>query len=106
MSEFKEGTPSYGLLDRIALKQKLDHKQKFHLWNTLGKADFRPDVNIPGSQWMPAESLTKEQAAAKAKTDDMIVVYCGGGQCLASKAAAEKLVSWGYKNVFTYEGGL
>lgn len=98
--------PSYGLLDRVALKQKLDHKETFHLWNTLGKADFKQDVNIPGSDWVPAESLTKEIAASKAKKDEVIIVYCGGGQCAASKAAAEKLVSWRYTNVFTYEGGL
>ena len=99
-------TPSYGLLDRVTLKAKLDHKAPFQLWNTLNKADYKKDVNIPGSQWVPEESITKELAASKAKKDEFIVVYCGGGQCVASKKAAEKLVSYGYTSVFTYEGGL
>ena len=99
-------TPSYGLLDRITLKARIDHKEPFQLWNTLAKADYKPDVNIPGSKWVPFDTLNQELAAKLAKKDETIIVYCGGGQCLASKTAAEKLTSWGYTGVFTYEGGL
>jgi rhodanese-related sulfurtransferase len=98
--------PSYGLIDRSVLKQKLDHKFKFQLWNVLPKAHYDPTVNIPGSSWIPVDTLTEALAKQKAKKDEYIVVYCGGGQCVSSKTAAEKLVSWGYTSVFTYEGGL
>jgi rhodanese-related sulfurtransferase len=98
--------PSYGLIDRISLKQKLDHKHEFQLWNVLPKDRYDANVNIPGSQWVPVDSLTEAVAAKKAKKDEYIVVYCGGGQCESSKMAAEKLTGWGYSSVFTYEGGL
>jgi len=99
--------PSYGLIDREALKQKVDHKMAFQLWNTLPKESHEKDVNIPGSKWVPADTLTKEVAEKLApKKDSVIVVYCGGGQCQASKQAAEKLQSYGYSEVYTYEGGL
>jgi rhodanese-related sulfurtransferase len=97
----------YQLIDRAALKAKLDNKETFHLWNVLTKEYYKPEANIPGSQWLPVDTITEKLAAEKvpAKTD-MIVAYCGGTQCPSSKQAAEKLSSMGYTNVFAYEGGL
>jgi hypothetical protein len=28
-------TPTYGLIDRVSLKQKIDHHHEFRLWNVL-----------------------------------------------------------------------
>ena len=97
----------YGIIDRDALKSKIDKKEKFQLWNVLAKDYYRPDANIAGSQWIPADELTEKVAREKAPSkDEIIVTYCGGGNCVASKQAAEKLSSLGYTNVFAYEGGL
>ena len=94
-------------IDRAALKAKLDNKEKFQLWNVLGKEFYKPESNIAGSQWVSADTITAElpvvKAAAKA---DLIVVYCAGKTCAASKQAAENLAAMGYTNVSAYEGGL
>src|SRR5437773_1421636 len=96
----------FQLIDRAGLKAKIDNKAAFHLWNVLTKESYKPEANIPGSQWMPVDSLSEKLAAEKAKRDDTIVVYCGGKEDASSTQAAEKLSAMGYTNVFAYEGGL
>jgi len=99
--------PKTQMIDRAALKAKLDKKETFHLWNVLTKEHYKPESNIPGSKWLPVDTITAELAKSSAPVNtDMIVVYCGGPACPASKQAAEKLQSLGYTNVFAYEGGL
>lgn len=88
------------------LKAKLDKKEKFQLWNVLTKEYYKAEANIPGSKWIPADTLTGEIASKNAKKDEFIVTYCGGVKCPSSKQAAEKLVSLGYTNVHAFEGGL
>ena len=93
-------------IGRIDLKAKIDNKAAFQLWNVLTKESYKPEANIPGSQWMPVDSFTEKLAAEKAKKVDTIVVYCGGKEDASSTQAAEKLSDMGYINVFAYEGGL
>lgn len=94
-------------IDRAALKAKLDKKETFQLWNVLTKEYYKPEANIPGSSWIPVDTLTEKLATQKAPSkDSTIVVYCGGTKCPSSKQAAEKLAAIGYRNVFAYEGGL
>ena len=97
---------TFQLIDRKTLKAKIDAKETFQLWNVLTSEYYKPDANIPGSKWVPVNTLTEALAAEKAKKDENIVTYCGGGECKASKEAAEKLSSFGYNKVFAYEGGL
>ncbi|MBI4369063.1 MAG: rhodanese-like domain-containing protein [Elusimicrobia bacterium] len=98
---------TYKTIDRASLKAKIDNKEKFHLWNALTKEYYKPEANIPGSQWIPVDTLTEKLAneTVPSKTD-AIITYCGGTQCPSSKQAAEKLASFGYTNVSAYEGGL
>lgn len=97
----------FQLMDRAALKAKLDNKEKFHLWNVLTKEFYKPEANIAGSQWIPVDTITEKLASEKVSVKaETIVVYCGGLECPSSKQAAEKLQSLGYTNVFAYEGGL
>lgn len=97
----------FGLIDRTALRAKLDNKEQFHLWNVLTKEFYKPEANISGSQWIPVDSITDKLAGEKvAVKGETIVVYCGGSDCPSSKQAAEKLRTLGYTNVFAYEGGL
>ncbi len=95
------------VIDRATLKAKLDKKESFQLWNVLTKEYYKPEANIPGSQWLPVDTLTEQLISAKApKKDTLIVTYCGGLKCPSSRQAADKLVSLGYTNVHAYEGGL
>lgn len=99
-------TQKYKLIDREQLKAKIDKKEQFTLWNTLGKDYYRSEANIPGSQWVPVENIVakiKETGLAK---DAVIITYCGGPRCPSSKQAAEKLSSLGFSDVGAYEGGL
>lgn len=95
------------VIDRATLKAKLDKNEKFQLWNVLGTEWYKPHANIQGSKWLAIEKLSGELIAkTEPKKDALIVTYCGGPQCPASKQAADKLVSLGYTNVYAYEGGL
>lgn len=96
----------FNVIDRETLKAKIDKKEQFHLWNVLTKEFHTPEANIPGSRWIPVDRLTEKLANSLAKKDDVIITYCGGLKCPASKQAAEKLVSLGYRNVYAFEGGL
>lgn len=97
----------FQLIDRMALKAKLDNEEQFHLWNVLTKEFYKPEANISGSQWIPVDSITEklanERIAVKGET---VVVYCGDSDCPSAKQAAEKLQAFGYTNVFAYKGGL
>lgn len=96
----------FNVMDRETLKAKIDKKEAFQLWNVLTTQYYKPEANIPGSKWIPADTLTEKIANDTAKKDEVIVTYCGGLKCPSSKQAAEKLVSLGYTNVFAFEGGL
>ena len=93
-------------IDGKTLKAKIDAKETFQLWNVLKSDYYKADENIPGSKALPVDTLTEKLAGDTAKKDEMIVTYCGGGDCKASAEAAEKLTSFGYTKVFAYEGGL
>jgi len=95
------------VIDRATLKTKLDKKEPLQLWNVLTKEYYKPEMNIPGSRWIPVDTLTAQLTAEKAPSKDtMIVTYCGGWKCPSSKQAADKLAALGYTNVWAYEGGL
>ena len=100
-------TQTYKIIDRVSLKARIDNKEKFHLWNAVTKEYYKPEANIPGSQWVPVDTLTEKFANEKvpAKTD-VIITYCAGTHCTSSRQAAEKLASFGYTNLSVYEGGL
>ncbi|MBI4424492.1 MAG: rhodanese-like domain-containing protein [Elusimicrobia bacterium] len=100
-------TQKFQLIDRTALKAKMDNKEKFHFWNVLTKEFYKPEANIAGAQWIPVDTITEKLASAKvAGKGETNVGHCGGPDCPSSKQAAEKLASFGYTNVFAYEGGL
>ena len=99
-------TKTYQHIDRNTLKKKVDAKETFNLWNVLSHEYFKPEMNIPGSMWIPVDHLEMKIEKLNINKNAEIVVYCGGTQCPQSKQAAEKLVELGYTNVYAYEGGI
>jgi rhodanese-related sulfurtransferase len=99
-------TQAFKIIDREALKQKLDRKDKFHFWNVVTRPYYNAERNIPGSKWIPADELGKALPSLGAAPSDEIVVYCSSFTCPASKQAAELLSRSGYTKVWAYEGGL
>jgi rhodanese-related sulfurtransferase len=89
------------LIDREALKQKLDTGDDFRLVMVLGEWAYRAK-HIPGSLNLD----TIEKALEALDTNDEIVVYCSNPDCIASVAAFRMLTQNSYGNVRRYAGGL
>jgi rhodanese-related sulfurtransferase len=87
------------------LQKKINTDLGLHLWNVTSEPYFKGEM-IAGSRYIPVDKLEQALASASLPKDAQIVVYCGGPQCPASKMAAEKLESLGYKNVEKYVGGI
>ena len=48
---------------------------------------------------------SKDTLGKHVKSDQAVVIYCNGHSCTRSAKAAEKAVSWGYKNVYYFRDG-
>lgn len=61
---------------------------------------------IRGAKRLPADASDETIAQTLPNKTEMVIVYCGGEKCPASKQLAQRLVDVGYKNVFDYHGGI
>ncbi len=63
--------------------------------------------HIPGAHHLDLKTAYNEDAlAAIASKDDAIVIYCSGVKCSRSYRASEQAVSWGYRRVNYFRGGI
>jgi rhodanese-related sulfurtransferase len=63
--------------------------------------------HIPGAHHLDLNTAYNEDAlAALASKDEAIVIYCSGVKCSRSYRASEQAVSWGYRNVRYFRGGI
>ena len=96
-------------ISREELQQGLDESRHLLLLDVLDEENFE-DEHIPGSRNIPFddddEEFVKRVSDMVSARDDYIVLYCAGGDCLASANAARALEKAGFTNVRTYEGGL
>jgi rhodanese-related sulfurtransferase len=60
--------------------------------------------HIPGAVNIPFEHLAEQEAIAIPK-DDLVVLYCDGGDCHLSNDLAAYMLEGGWKRVAVYEGG-
>jgi len=90
-------------IDRETLKQKLDNNEDVKLIEVLMPKPFN-QAHIKGAINIPLNKIAKE-ATERFHKDDQIIVYCADKECKASPAAAEKLETFGFSNVYDYEGG-
>ncbi|HEY6826187.1 MAG TPA: rhodanese-like domain-containing protein [Gemmatimonadaceae bacterium] len=74
-------------------------------WNVL-TADYFGGELIPGSRWVPVDTVGREVNTSQLDKDSRIVVYCSGLSCPMSRDAAGKLATLGFTNVLLFEGGL
>ena len=74
-------------------------------WNVLTAEYFGGEL-IPGSRWVPLDTVGREASAKKLRKDAPIIVYCSGTSCPNSRDAATKLATLGFSNVRLFEGGL
>ena len=90
-------------IDRETLKKKLDSGEDIKLIEVLMPKPFN-EAHIKGAINIPLNTIAKE-ASEQFNKDDAIIVYCADAACKASPAAAEKLETFGFTNVYDYEGG-
>jgi rhodanese-related sulfurtransferase len=88
-------------ISREDLKARLDRGDNIRLVMALGEWAFRAK-HIPGSVFFNSP----KEAFAALNADDEIVVYCTGGDCMASRYAYDRLVERGYRHVYHFAGGL
>lgn len=93
-----------GTISRDELKTKIDHKEKFHLVETLAPEKFAP-AHLPGAVNLPPDKVHQDASRMLPNPNEEIVVYCASGQCTASEDAARELESQGYTHVRRYIGG-
>lgn len=74
-------------------------------WNVLTTEYFGGEL-IPGSRWVPLDTIGREVSATQLDKSARIVVYCSGKTCPNSRDAAGKLGTLGFTNVRLFEGGL
>jgi len=93
-----------GTITKDELKAKIDHKDKFHLVETLDPEKFAPS-HLPGAVNLPPNQVRKQASRLLPDHNEEIVVYCGSDKCTASLDAAHELESQGYTHVRRYIGG-
>ena len=63
--------------------------------------------HIPGVHHLDLKTAyTMDALAALAGKDDTVVIYCSGVKCSRSYRASEQAVSWGYRKVKYFRGGM
>jgi rhodanese-related sulfurtransferase len=63
--------------------------------------------HIPGAIHLDLKDVFDEESlAAVAKKDEPLVIYCSGAKCSRSSRASADAVSWGYKEVLYFRGGI
>ncbi len=60
--------------------------------------------HIPGAVNIPFEHVAEQEAIAIPK-EDLVVLYCDGGDCHLSNDLAAYMLEGGWKRVAVYEGG-
>lgn len=96
---------NYGHIDAKALKNLIETKTSMVLLDARTQK-WDDGRRIPGARSLPVDSDPTLFTQAAPDKEALVVVYCGGIQCPAGKALAEKMVSEGYTHVLEYAGGI
>ena len=94
----------YGEIDAVGLKILLDTKTPLDLLDARKDKYFKGTL-IPGAKRLPSDSTEEQMASLLPDKQKLIVVYCAGKGCSASKTLSEALVKADYKNVMEFPGG-
>ncbi len=94
-----------GEIDMQGLEALLNSKVPLSLVDARSDKYFDGTL-IRGAQRLPAESEQITIEKTLPNKNGLVVVYCGGIQCPASKNLAKRLAELGYTNVMDYHGGI
>jgi rhodanese-related sulfurtransferase len=91
------------VLDREALKSKIDRGERFRLVEVSRLEEFEKQ-HLPGAVHVPLNEL-RQRALQEFSKYDQIVVYSGGKDLGAALSAARLLQELGFLDVYHYLGG-
>ncbi len=89
--------------DVDAVKQKLDHGEKFVMVDVREESEFVKD-HLPGAIHLGKGVIERDVEARVPDFGTPMVLYCGGG--FRSALAADNLQKMGYTNVLSMDGGI
>jgi rhodanese-related sulfurtransferase len=96
---------SHNTISTEELKAWYDQKRPMVVIDARSKEYFNGTM-LPNAKWLACESSEKEILTALPNKDILIVVYCAGVRCPASKRLYDKLHAMGYRNVYEYREGI
>lgn len=95
----------YKEIDTRNLKELIDSKKPIILIDAR-TAEHDDGTRIPGAINLPYNATSEQIASKIPQKEALVVVYCSGVKCPASKYLAETLVKQGYSNVLKYPEGI
>jgi len=95
---------TYGHIDAKGLKALMDTGTPMAIFDARTDKWFKGKV-IPGAQRLPSDSTKDKIELAIPNKKTLIIAYCAGEMCDASKNLVAKLVENGYANVIDFHGG-
>lgn len=96
---------TYSLINAVKLKRWIDEEKEIVLLDAR-TAPYDDGKRIPTAKSLPCDTSDAIIQDAIPYKDAVIVLYCSGHDCPASKILAEHLVEMEYTRVYKYPGGL
>ncbi|MBN9412674.1 MAG: rhodanese-like domain-containing protein [Candidatus Paracaedimonas acanthamoebae] len=96
---------SCGTIDMLGLEALMKAKTPFVLIDARTDKYFDGTL-ISGATRLHIESTQEEIDNLLPEKNTLIVVYCAGVKCPASKMMASRLLKEGYKNIIDYHNGI
>jgi rhodanese-related sulfurtransferase len=95
---------AFGHIDAKGLKALMDTKIPMELLDARKDKYFYGDI-LPGAKRLPSDSTPEKIKSVLPSEDELIIAYCAGEGCDASKNLVAKLIDNGYTNVIEFHGG-
>lgn len=98
----EEEIDSYQQISQEKAKEMMDSEQELAILDVRTLEEYE-EGRISGARLLPNEEISEETVIEKfPDKEEVILIYCRSGN--RSKQAAEKLVSYGYTNVYEFGG--
>ena len=104
-AQHEEAVQHWGQIDMQGLEELVNGKVPFSLVDARSDKWFDGTL-IAGARRLPADASKETIEKTLPSKTELVVVYCGGEQCPASKTLAQRLADYGYKNIMDYHGGI
>jgi len=96
----------YRIIGHAELKAKIEADQRnFLLVDARNPEEYR-EAHIPGAINIPQKKIESYLGILPSDRNSEIIFYCNGVKCGKSKKAAQKVVKFGYTNVWVYAEGM